>query len=177
MFRKLALTSAAVALSLFCAACGGDDKDDKDTPAPPPEVKDTRSNVTGNHRSLLSISMMGMESEEATPAYFTVTERAGTNDVLNIGIAGYSCDLTATMTGEYTFKLNPGRCAILVPLDDEQGNPAPCEVAFEFTGGTGGRASAEAKVNANLTGTTRTDCTAPGGVPLSFPMTLIITGT
>jgi hypothetical protein len=171
MYSKLALVSAA-ALSLFCSACGGDD--DKGPSTPPDQVKDTRSNVTGDHPSLLTVTVEGSGSDEPSPVTFTLTAAAGSQDVLNVDFDEYDCNLTATMTGESTFKFNPGSCT--APVTDGEGNPDPsCDGIIEVTQGTGGRASAGAKINASFSGSLRLVCR--GSTAFSAPLTATLTGT
>ncbi|AFE05935.1 hypothetical protein COCOR_04634 [Corallococcus coralloides DSM 2259] len=164
MRRFLALTSAA-ALSLFCAACGSDDTDEG-------QFKNARANVTGTHPVLMTLSVSGVsETPEPSATNLILTEDAD-NDRLNVDLLFFDCDLTATMTGETTFTVNPGSCVFPLPEEVEM----DCDIAFEITGGTGGKASKGAKVGATLNGNYKMTCPELG-VPVSMPMTILLVGT
>ncbi|RKH48419.1 hypothetical protein [Corallococcus sicarius] len=172
MSRMLALTSAA-ALSLFCAACNGGDEDDDNTPQE--QLKDTRANVTGTHPVQMSMRIPGIPEEpEPFPTSFTLTQDPASQDGLRISFLFYDCDLTGTMTGESTFKVNPGTCLLALPIEDEEG----CAVTLAFTGGSGGRDSAQAKIHATFTGLYTLACESEGpGTPITTPVTVEVVGT
>ncbi|RKG70041.1 hypothetical protein D7W79_32280 [Corallococcus exercitus] len=169
MLRSLALTSAAT-LSLFCAACGGDDKDDTQDPA---QIEYTRSNVTGTHPVLMTMVIPGIsDAGEPIQTHLVLTEDASTRNGLTVALPPLDCDLTATMTGEYTFTMKPGTCTFPIPEDPE----VECSFSLDITGGTGGRASASAAVGATLTGNYNINCTS-GGPPFALPVTVTLAGT
>jgi hypothetical protein len=162
--RFLALTSAA-ALSLFCAACDPDDQD------PGEQFRSARANVTGNHPVLMTLSVPGVsESSESTESQLILTEDAN-SDRLNVDILFLDCDLTATMTGESTFTVNPGTCFFPLPEEAEM----DCDISLDITSGTGGKASQDAKVGATLNGNYKLTCTDLD-MPINMPMTLVLAG-
>ncbi|MCY1047619.1 hypothetical protein OV208_40345 [Corallococcus sp. bb12-1] len=171
MFRTLALTSAA-ALCLFCTACdGGEDDDTK------PELKDTRSNVSGAHAVQLNLIVTGVpEATEPIETLLVVSETANSKTDLGFAVLGLDCDLTGAMTGEFTFKVNPGSCDLTLPTEGEEGEAGSCSVQLNVTQGTGGRESG-AKIHATLSGTYSLDCSDVVPFPLSLPLTIEITGT
>ncbi|MCY1030649.1 hypothetical protein OV207_04200 [Corallococcus sp. BB11-1] len=171
MFRTLALTSAA-ALSLVCAACGGGD--DEDTT---PELKDTRSNVSGTHPVQLSLIVTGVpEATDPIATTLAITEEANSKTDLRFAIVGLDCDLTGAMTGESTFKVNPGSCDLAFPTEGGEGEAGSCSVQLSVTQGTGGRESG-AKLQATLSGTYSINCSDVVPFPLSLPLTIEIVGT
>ncbi|RKH73677.1 hypothetical protein [Corallococcus aberystwythensis] len=168
MLRSLALTSVA-ALSLFCAACGGDDDDAQD----PAQIEYTRSNVTGTHPVLMTMTIPGSpETPEPIQTSLVLTEDASTRNGLTVALPPLECDLTATMTGEYTFSMKPGTCTFPIPEDPE----LECSFSLSITGGTGGRASAGAAVTATFTGNYNVNCTSDGP-PFALPVTVRLAGT
>ncbi|WP_147448742.1 hypothetical protein [Corallococcus terminator] len=171
MFRTLALTSAA-ALCLFCAACDGGNDDDTT-----PELKDTRSNVSGVHPVLLSLIVTGVpEATDPFPATLVVGEEANSKTDLRFAITGLECDLTGAMTGESTFKVNPGSCDMTFPTEGEQGQQESCSVQLNVTQGTGGKEEG-AKIHATLTGTYSINCIGTVPFPLALPLTVEIVGS
>ncbi|RKH63403.1 hypothetical protein [Corallococcus llansteffanensis] len=170
MSRLLALTSAA-ALCLFCAACNGGDEDD-DTPQG--QLKDTRSNVTGTHPVMMTMRIPGVPEEpEPFATTLTLTEEASSRDGLRISFLLFDCDLTGTMTGESTFKVNPGTCVFSFPAE---GVEDACAVTLDLNGGSGGRDSAQAKVNATFNGIYTLGCEGEG-MPITTPVTVEVVGS
>lgn len=168
MRRFLALTSAA-ALSLFCAACGGDDTDDSKNPG---QFANMRSNVTGTHPVLMAVTLQGSpDSTDSIETQLVLTEDAK-SDRLNVDLLFFDCDLTATMTGATTFSFNPGTCTFPIPEEAEM----ECAISFDVTGGTGEKASADARIGATLNGNYKVVCPELG-MPINMPMTLTLTGT
>ncbi|RKG62856.1 hypothetical protein D7V80_32950 [Corallococcus sp. CA054B] len=167
MRRFLALTSAA-ALSLFCAACGSDDTDDTDDG----QLKNARANVTGTHPVLMTLSVSGVSETPEPSATNLILTEAANSDRLNVDLLFFDCDLTATMTGETTFTVSPGSCVFPLPEEVEM----DCDISFEITGGTGGKASKDAKVGATLNGNYKMTCPELGA-PVSVPMTILLVGT
>ncbi|RYZ39150.1 MAG: hypothetical protein EOO71_21205 [Myxococcaceae bacterium] len=171
MFRTITLTSAA-ALSLFCAACGGGDDDDTT-----PEIKDTRSSVSGTHPVQLNLIATGVPPPtDPLETMLVVTEEANSRTDLRFALLGLDCDLTGAMTGESTFKVNPGSCDLSLPTEGENGEAGACSVQLSITQGTGGRESG-AKIHATLSGTYSLDCSDVVPFPITLPVTIEITGT
>ncbi|MBN8228045.1 hypothetical protein JYK02_11050 [Corallococcus macrosporus] len=169
MRRIFALTSAA-ALSLFCAACGPEGQDD-DAP-----LQDARSSVTGTHRVMMTVSAPGVPiNPDPAPTNLTLTEDPNSPDRMNLEIMFWDCDLSATMSGGSTFTVNPGTCGHPLP-EELRDETSGCYFMMEFTGGTGGKASADGKFGTTLEGSYVMDCVEESGPPVKFPLTISLVG-
>ncbi|GMU02176.1 hypothetical protein KH5H1_62960 [Corallococcus caeni] len=168
MRRSLALTSAA--LSLLCAACGGDDE----AAAPTEELQDTRSNVTGTHPVVMMITnAQGNHVPDFDKATLELSSEARSRNELRVSLSPFDCDLTATMTGKSTFALNPGTCHLLIPPHDYQFG---CAFDLDITRGTGGRDTADGSVGVTFTAGYRRDC-ADYHAPFTADVTVTLLGT
>lgn len=151
MFRPLALTSAA-ALSLLCAACGGEDEG---TGPPEEELKDTRASVTGSRNAVMMLTAQATDETELFHPTLELSAEAASRDGLRVSLSPFECELTATMTGESTFTLHPGTCHLLIPPQDGR---FACVYDLAITEGSGGRDSADAGVVLSFTADYRKDC-------------------
>ncbi|WP_223633048.1 hypothetical protein [Corallococcus sp. EGB] len=151
MLRTLALVSAA-ALSLFSAACGGEE-----VGAGPSEeeLKDTRASVTGTRPAVMVLTAQATDETESFHLTLELSAVAKSRDGLRVSLSPFDCDLTATMTGESTFTVNPGTCHLLIPPQDGR---FACVIDLAITTGTGGRETADSEVGLSFTADYRRDC-------------------
>ncbi|RKI42537.1 hypothetical protein D7Y27_16700 [Corallococcus sp. AB004] len=131
MLRSLALTCTA-ALALVCAACGGDSED----AVPFEQPQDTRSSVTGEHPATLIFNTQVNGGADAFQTLLVLSPAVGSRDDLHVSLPPFECDLTATMTGEATFALQPGSCSLYIPPQNQQ---FACNIDLAILRGTGGR--------------------------------------